>query len=370
MLDLLAASAWDGLASGCLIGLVAVGYSMAYGLARVVNFAHGELFTLAGYFALLLAGSPTPAEQHAAVAIVTVVGGLSAISMTWDRGAKVAGRAGALWGVVSAVLAAVVFRGGLPWWLVVGITVGLSSCVGMAIEFVAYRPLARADRLSPLVAAVGLSQCLVALMQGVFSPKSRFFPSSLTNPLSHLLPLPGALDTLVVTVTVVITAGAWIVARRSRAGIELRAVADDAVLAARLGINTARSARAAFGVGGALAGVAVILQVTRAHVLAPTMGYSYGILAFSAAVLGGIGNLGGALAGGILIGLVLSLLPMLAVIVEQWTGVSLSDQAALPRWLPVLDPSAWGLTLVYLAMAGVLVLRPRGILGERTWRTA
>lgn len=361
----------NGIVLGCLLGLLAVGYSLVYGVAKLINFAHGEFFVMGGYFLLyLLLGSASGHEMQFSCVVATI-GGLATISLLAGR--RVSPQAS--FAVVSSVALALGFmawqgtRMEVPIALAVVIAIVLGALLGIAAEFVVYRPLEGSSRLAYLVAALGLSVFLQGIMQLLFGTERRSFPPPVIEKLERLPIPPGlerfftGLDVLIVISTLSLTLLSVYFFRSTGYGIEMRAAAASPRLAARLGVDVRRTRSRVFGAGAALAGLTAFFFVARQHILEPTLGYSQGILAFCAAVLGGIGRLGGALLGGLFIGLVLSVLPLINTLaLEAWLPPEVVER------LPSLNPSDWGLGIVYLLMAIVLAFRPAGLVAETQWR--
>jgi len=360
----------NGLSLGCLIGLLAVGYSLVYGVAKLINFAHGDLFALAGYYLLFfLAASPTGQLRNT---VFLFTGATAVVAFAWSSH-FMKGRRRLVVGCGGGVL------GGLFGYLLIGTSIPLlfavlaatvfTALTGIALEYLVYRPLEGSPRLSYLVAAIGLSLSLQGLMQILFGTDHRAFPSSVNAQISAL-PVPpilvgyfSGLDLLIIGFTVAITTVAAWFAKKSIFGICIRATADDPVLAERLGLNVRSAKVQVFAIGSALAAICAFFFVARERTLEPTLGYSQGILAFAAAVIGGIGSFEGSLIGGLFIGMILSLLPL----VDTEPLVRFLP----PSWvqfLPSLNLSDWGLGVVYMLMALVLIIRPRGLLTERSWR--
>jgi branched-subunit amino acid ABC-type transport system permease component len=210
---------------------------------------------------------------------------------------------------------------------------------------------------------------LQGLMQLLFGTERRSFPSNVSEQLS-ILPIPeflagyfSGLDLLIIAFTITITIVVSWLAKTSIFGLAIRATADDPILAARFGVDVRLAKVQVFAVGSALAAVAAFFFIARERVLEPTLGYNQGVLAFAAAVIGGIGRLSGALLGGLFIGLVLSVLPL----VETEALIRYLPQSWVV-FLPSLNLSDWGTGIVYFLLAVVLILRPRGIIAEQSWR--
>ncbi len=301
-----------GLANGMIIALIAIGYTMVYGIIELINFAHGDLCTLGAFLALTLLGA-LGMEQ-------------------WEGTAAWAG-------VILLLVGAAGFCAGLNW----------------CIDCVAYRPLRRAPKLTLLVTAIGVSFILVnlALFWGglpmdafgggnqAAAPKN--FPGLV--PASNLLGESSMVtitprDLMVVGVTLpLMVALTWLV-RFTRLGTSMRAVAQNPVAASLMGIDVDRVIGAAFVIGGALGGFGIVVYALYNGSISFQMGYRTGMDAFTAAVLGGIGSLPGAVLGGLLIGLLRAF----------------SEGYLEARWTP---------SVVFAVLILVLVFRPSGLLGAR-----
>jgi branched-chain amino acid transport system permease protein len=292
-----------GIALGTVYGLLALGYTMVYGVLFMINFAHGEVFMIGAYVGwgvLTLLLDTQPAALHP------------------------------LWVLPLLLLPAMLFCGGL----------------GVALERLAYRPLyARgATRLGPLISAVGASiflQNVVMLTQGarmkVYMTNYLFPPSWRFNLLGVSV---SVLLLVMIGVAAVMMWGLDTLVQRTRLGRAIRAVAEDREMAAVMGVNVGGVVSATFFLGSALAGVAGVLIGLYYTQIDFVMGYSAGLKAFTAAVLGGIGNIRGAMLGGLLLGVIESL------------AVSF------------LNP-AFKDVVVFAVLILTLVFRPEGLLGER-----
>lgn len=303
-----------GLSNGLIIALVALGYTMIYGIIELINFAHGDLVMLGSFAALTVLGM-----------------------CGFHPGAP----------------------GSVPWLAVVVLLVTVpvfSAAVNWGIDRFAYRPLRNAPKLNALVAAIGVSFILVNI--GLFwggmplaafgggaaanasSPKD--FPDLLgyRNLLGDSEVQLTAKDLLVFAITIPLMAGLTWFVTRTRLGTAMRACAQDPTAAALMGIDTNRVIGATFALGGALSGVASVVWCLYNNSFSYQMGYRVGIDAFTAAVLGGIGNLPGAVLGGLVIGLV---------------------RAGSDQWIA----TAWTNVVVFAVLIAVLVFRPTGILGAR-----
>jgi branched-chain amino acid transport system permease protein len=304
-----------GTTNGAIIAIIALGYTMVYGIIELINFAHGDLYML-GAFAALTVMSFFGAQDG-----MPLVAGLIPILV--------------------ALLVSALFCAGL----------------NVATEIFAYRPLRNAPRLAPLISAIGISfifqnlglfwgglRSFIPLMgSNAAAPKS--FPDLL--PRIDILQALGiqadivyTLKDLIVLVTaVLLMVSLHLFVQRTRMGKAMRATAQNRDAAKIVGINVDRVIALTFLIGGALAGTAGILVSLYNNTVVFTMGFTAGLRAFTAAVLGGIGNIVGAMLGGVLIGIL----------------AALSDQYFSGRWT-----NAW----VFLILVVILVFRPTGLLGE------
>ena len=297
-----------GISNGMIIALIALGYTMVYGIVELINFAHGDLFMLGSFLALTIVG----------VALGTG---------STDAGAGT---------FVLLFLLVPVFCGVL----------------NVVVEKLAYKPLRNAPKLAPLVSAIGVS--FVFLNLGLFwggipmevfnmgraaaAPKD--FPAllSYSNLLGESVIQLTPKDVLVIGVTIPLMLALTLFVKLTRAGQAMRAVAQNPLAAQLMGIDVNWVISLTFLIGGALAGAASVIYALYNNTIYFQMGYRVGIDAFTAAVLGGIGNLPGAMLGGILIGLIRAA----------------SDQYIETRWTNVM---------VFSILVLVLVFRPAGLLG-------
>lgn len=287
----------NGLSLGSIYALIALGYTMVYGILKLINFAHGEVFMIgayAGYFAALGLG-------------------------VQDYGSA-----------------------GFPIYLAILVLVfamGVAALLGASIEFLAYRPVRSAPRLTPLITAIGVSLFLQNAAMLAFTPNPRPYPAILKEvrfELGGVIVTNVKLTIFVVAVALMVGLNAFI--QRTWTGKAMRAVSTNLDAARLMGINTDRIIRATFAVGSALAAAGGILFGLDQITINPLMGVLTGLKAFVAAVLGGIGNIRGAVLGGLLIGLA-----------EQLTAGYLS-----PDYRDAI-------TFVILII--ILILRPQGLLG-------
>ncbi len=294
-----------GLTNGTIYGLVALGYTLIYGILQLINFAHGDVFALSGLVASTLIVSVLGLERDASVA--TIIGGM----------------------LLTLVVIMVMF-----------------AFVNATIEFVAYRRLRRAPRLAALITAVGMSfiiQNISLAFYGVnFHSVPSFIPRTEAIGIGDVTYSWNKLSALLITIPVLILL-TWFV-RLTRPGKAMRAVSQDTEASAMMGINVNRTISVAFGIAGALAGAAGIVYLLQFNMRYDT-GFELGLIAFTAAVLGGIGNLTGAVLGALVIGFIQAF------------------NEGLTWYTPGSD---WTRTIVFGILILILVFRPEGILGERT----
>lgn len=296
-----------GVAQGSVYALIALGYTMVYGVLRFINFAHGEVFMVGGMVGFVVARP------------------LSETSFWADQTAL-------------AVL------------LVILVSALASTLTALLLERVAYRPLRGAPRLIPFITAVGASFFLQYAIAGLFGTGFKSYPK--VPGLDGAFELVGfrVLRTqgLVIVVSVVALLALYLFVERTRAGRAIRAVSEDQEIARLMGIDVDRTIALVFAVGGAMAGIAGVLYGIVFGQIFFFSGFVPGIKAFTAAVLGGIGNIGGAAAGGFLLGGVESTGPSLVL-----TGLG------IPAANQLKD------LVAFLTLVLVLIYRPTGILGER-----
>jgi branched-chain amino acid transport system permease protein len=293
----------NGLVLGSMYALVALGYTMVYGIINLINFAHGE---------------------------VLMVGALTS------------------WTVVSLLTGS-----GLPGWvmLLISLVCAIVVCcvLNFAIEKVAYRPLRNAPRLAPLITAMGVSLLLQTLAMIIWKPNPKPYPILLpSEPINLGGPVISVVQIMIlVTTAVILLALLWLV-NKTKLGRAMRATAENPRVAALMGVRPDMVISATFIIGAALAAVAGVMWAANYGTVQHAMGFLPGLKAFTAAVLGGIGNLAGAMVGGVLLGLIEALG---AGYLGDLTGGLLGSHYA--------DIFA------FVALILVLTLRPSGLLGER-----
>ncbi len=242
----------SGLTLGSIYALMALGYTMVYGIAKMLNFAHGDIIMVGAYAVIVaVAGAKLPA----------------------------------LAGVFVAVLVCVL--------------------LGVTIEFLAYRPLRRAPSLSVLITAIGVSYLLQNLAQLIFGTEQKAFPTLITLPSIYLgsVELSG-MTLLTLIVTAIIMIGLTLFINKTKIGKAMRAVSEDKEAAELMGISVNRTITVTFAIGSALAAVASIFYGSTYVYIKPTTGAMPGIKSFTAAVFGGIGSIPGAMLGGIMLGII------------------------------------------------------------------
>ena len=294
----------NGLVQGAIYAMVALGYTMVYGIMGLINFAHGE---------------------------VVMIGTLVAIT------------------VVTLLL-----KLGFPVWLAGGLGVVAATAVcmllGWSLERIAYRPLRNAPRLTPLITAIGMSIVLQNLAMMIWGRNYLTFPA--------LLPkidfeLAGANFTAIQVVIVLVSAttmgGLLFLVYRTKLGMAMRATAQNPAVAGLMGVNANRVISSAFIIGSALGALAGVMVGTYYEIAHYQMGFMLGLKAFTAAVLGGIGNLAGAMAGGVLLGLIEALG---AGYIGDLTGGFLG--------------SHYQDIFAFVVLIFVLMFRPSGLFGEKT----
>ncbi|MFF4776155.1 branched-chain amino acid ABC transporter permease [Microtetraspora fusca] len=287
---------WNGLFVGSFYALVALGYSMVYGIIKLLNFAHGDLYMLGAFVGFAVLGAA---------------------------------------GGVSAAMA-------LPLLLLVLVlTMGVTGLAGVALERVAYRRLRGAPRLSLLITAVGASFALEYGMRAAAGADPRVYPVRLGGTTLEVLGARVTLQQLtLVAVAVLLMIGLNLLVTRSREGRAMRAVALDPKAAALMGIDVDAIISRTFFLGSALAGAAGVMAGAHYGKIDFMMGFLIGLKAFTAAVIGGIGNIPGTMLGGLLLGLLESFGTF-------WLG---------GEWRDVF---AFGVLILFLTV------RPTGLLGER-----
>jgi branched-chain amino acid transport system permease protein len=293
----------NGITLGSVYAVVALGYTMVYGIIQLINFAHGELVMIGAMVAFTLIGVLVPTGMHPLLIVLVAT----------------------------------------------ACAVPVCMLVAYAMERLAYRPLRRAPRLAPLITAIGVSIILQHLALLVWSRNNLAFPQIIKTVSYHV---GGATITnvqiAIMAMSVVMMAGLALLVYRTRLGTAMRATAQNAQVAGLMGIDINRMIAATFVIGAALAAVAGVMVGSYYGIAHYQMGALLGMKAFSAAVLGGIGNLPGAMLGGLLLGVVEALgAGYIGDLTGDVFGSNYQDVFA------------------FLVLIAVLVFRPSGLLGER-----
>lgn len=297
-----------GIAQGSVYALIALGYTLVYGILRMINFAHSEVFMsgpFIGYF------------------VATALDQAGFFERQW---------------VISLLI-------------VLLVAMLTSTIIAVLLERIAYRPLRRAPRLVPLITAIGASFFLQYVFKGLFGSGIKGYPE--IEQLKGRLTLVGNATILKAQVVVIVAAvimlvGLYVFVQRTKIGKAMQSVSEDQDIAALMGIDVDRIIVVTFVVGGALAGAAGVLYALLFRQVKFDMGFMPGIKAFTAAVLGGIGNIVGAMLGGMFLGIAESLFPNLVL-----------DGLGIPAPYQLKD------ALAFIMLVVVLIFRPTGILGER-----
>jgi len=295
----------NGLVLGSVYALVALGYTMVYGILQLINFAHGEILMIGAMVALTTLG-----------VLNALVPGLPLIAQ-----------------------------------LAIAVLVAMPVCMLLSagIERIAYRPLRNSPRLAPLITAIGVSIVLQTLAMIIWSPNPRVFPDLLpTTPFEIGGALLAPKQILILVVAAISMTALLVVVHKTRLGRAMRAVSENPKIARLMGVNPDRVITATFMMGAALAAIAGVLVAMNYNIAHFTMGFLLGLKAFTAAVLGGIGNLAGAVAGGLLLGIIEALG---AGYIGDLTGGFLGSHYQ--------DIFAFAVLIL------VLIFRPSGLLGER-----
>ena len=296
----------NGIGQGAILALIALGYTLVYGILRMINFAHGEVFMSGAFISFFFADAYLRsgflnANPYAALAILLVV------------------------------------------------SVATSTLVAVLLERIAYRPLRNAPRLVPLITAIGASLFIANAFRGFFGPQPYGYPRpTILDGSVELIGIPVAKVQLLVLFTAIVSMVVLqLFVHRSKTGRSMRAVAEDSEIASLMGIDVNRIVVITFIVGGVLAGVAGLLYALTFTQVQFTMGFRPGIAAFTAAVLGGIGSIGGAALGGFVLGVLQAVGPSLFL-----TGYGVPSVNSLRD------------AFVFLVLVLVLVFRPGGLLGS------
>jgi branched-chain amino acid transport system permease protein len=288
----------NGITIGAFYALVALGYTMVFGVLRLINFAHGDLFMWGAYI------------------------GWTALSLLLG------------WAVGSGPLLLI------PAFVAAMATIAL---IGVLIERVAYRPLRRASRLAPIISALGAAFVLESVARNVWGASYKVYPSGLVPDIEwHLLGdvRIGIVQVTVMALSVLLMAGLYLFIQFTKVGTAMRAVSLDHDTSRLMGIDVNRIIALVFVVGPALGAAGGVMVGLHYGSFDFTLGWTFGLKAFVAAILGGIGNIPGAMLGGMILGIVESL------------GAGYGS-------------SQWKDVIAYLLLIFILMVRPTGLLGER-----
>ena len=301
--DILLQQILNGLVLGSVYALIALGYTMVYGILQLINFVHGD------------------------VLMVGAMVGVTVVSMLATSGFP------------------------LPLVLVIAVACAIPVCVilSLLIERVAYRPLRNAPKLAPLITAIGLSIVIQTVAMIIWKPNPIVFPDLLpTKPIEIGPALLAPKQLLILVVSAVLMIGLLLLVNRTKLGRAMRATAENPRIAGLMGVNANQVIAVTFAIGASLAAVAGVLVAMNYNIAQFSMGFIPGLKAFTAAVLGGIGNLGGAVLGGLLLGIIESLgAGYIGDITGGFLGSHYQDIFA------------------FVVLILVLVFRPSGLMGER-----
>ncbi|MEE8547362.1 MAG: branched-chain amino acid ABC transporter permease [bacterium] len=284
----------NGITLGSVYALIAVGYTMVYGVIQLINFAHGEVYMMGAFLSFTMVSSM-----------------------------------------------------GMNFWVAFPVTIVMCAILGMLLDVVAYRPLRQAPRLAALITAIGMSLFLQNLALIIWGSQIKSFPAAT---LPRIFSYPALtmgeiviswLQVFILVVAFGMMAALHTIIHYTRIGTAMRAIAQDKVTASLMGINVNRVISFTFAIGSAMGGVAGILVGMYYNAIWPTMGYTAGIKAFAAAVLGGIGSVPGAMLGGGILGMA-----------EVMGGGYIS--------------SAYRDGIAYAVMILVIIFKPSGLLGKST----
>ncbi len=298
----------SSIAQGSMYGLIALGYSMVYGVLGFINFAHGEVF-MAGTMVGFVAANRLAQSGY------------------WDANP------------IPSIL------------IVLVVAMATSMLTAILVEKLAYRRLRGAPRLIPLITSIGISFFIQYTFAGLFGVGIHTYPSlpGAWGERVNVLGIPIETTKLMVIIVAIISAlGLWYFVTRTKSGRAVRAVAEDKEIAGLMGIDVDRTIVTTFAIGGAMAGVAALMWALLFRSVTFTSGFVPGIKAFTAAVLGGVGNLPGALLGGVMLGLFEGVGPLLIL-----AGLGIPSVSQLKD------------VVAFSALILVLIFRPSGLLGEQ-----
>ena len=282
---------FNGLQLGSIYALVALGYTMVYGIAKLINFAHGDIIMVGDYTVFLAIQLP-------------------------------------------------LFKAGLPLWLAIIPAILVCTILGVVIERVAYKPLRNSSRISLLITTIGVSLFLQNFFVKIFTSSAKPIPAIFPQFSINFGGVHLSFATIItISTTIVLTYVLSLFVNKTKHGKAMLAVSEDYGAAELVGINVNQVMTLTFAIGSALAGVASVLYVASYPQIQPFMGSMLGIKAFTAAVLGGIGSIPGAVVGGLILG-----------IIEVLTRAYLS--------------SAYADAIVFVVLIVVLLVQPNGLFGK------
>jgi len=379
----------NGLVEGCLLALICIGYTLAYGVARILNFAHADVMIAGGGYLVLLLIAGDSFSTSICIGTTGLFAGAATIAI-WPR-RKLNGII--IWRktLVSITLGLSVFfvtflfAGKLSLLTATFLAAPLTGLLAAAIYRLGYEPLIHrnAPRMSILLSALAFSIALQSLLLMLWGSTTRaFLPDLLPSwlvvthgeqglafgqsviehgliPITNSISLPtyDALIILIFTVTVLTYEFFF---RKTKICCGIIAAADSKIAARACGIPVDKMFTYAFLIGGALASVGGTLFVLRNKSMNPTAGFSVGIIAFVACVLGGIGNIRGSVLGAFMVSMILSLAP--AIPLDDWANSHLTE--SLNEWLPSLNLGDWSYGVIYIIMIITVMFKPRGLFSE------
>jgi len=281
----------NGISLGSLYALIAIGYTMVYGILRLINFAHGDIFMMATYFAFY--------------AMVTFL---------------------------------------LPWYISFFLVIVLTTLLGILVEKAAYRPIRNAPKISILISAIGMSFFLENLATVVFGGRPKAFPApDIFTKIIHIGSISIQRLTIIIPiVTFVFLLFLLYLINRTKSGMAMRAVSKDYETASIMGVDVNKTISFTFGIGSALAAVGAIMWGMKFPQIAPLMGVMPGLKCFIAAVIGGIGNITGAVIGGFILGI---------------------GEIMLVAFFPNL--TGYRDAFAFILLIAILLFKPTGIMGEK-----
>ena len=282
---------FNGLQLGSIYALIALGYTMVYGVAKLINFAHGDIIMVGAY-------------------------------------------------TIFFVVQTSLFKSGLPFYLSIIPAILACTLLGVIIERVAYRPLRNSSSISILITAIGVSLFLENLFVKLFTANAKPVPSLFNQGNINIFGIRLSFQTIfTIVITIILTIILQIFISKTKYGKMMLAVSEDYKASSLVGINVDNTMTMTFAIGSALAGVASLLYVSSYPQITPFMGSMLGIKAFTAAVVGGIGSIPGAVIGGFILG-------MIEVMTRAYLSSSYAD------------------AIVFIVLIVVLIVKPTGILGS------